>query len=231
MTATLSPSIICMDFTRFAEQIRGMDEFVSMYHVDVMDAHFVPNLGLYPGVIRDLKRLSGNTVDCHLMTDEPAFWVPKIIEAGADIVSLHAETITTGAFSLIDAIHGAGRRFGVVLNPATPLSAADAYLPFVDELTVMTIEPGFPGGRFIPEMLAKIREAKRVRDERNLHYKICMDGSCCRENFPLLRDAGADVFVVGTAALFSQSDDITEACRKMMRDFQILSGKGDPFYE
>lgn len=231
MNAILSPSVICMDFTRFAEQIRGMDAFVSMYHVDIMDGHFVQNLGLYPGVIRDLKRLSRNAVDCHLMTDAPAVWVPKIIEAGADIVSLHAEAIVTGAYALCHEIHAAGRKFGVVVNPATPLSALDAYLPLVDELTVMTIEPGFPGGRFLPEMLDKIREAKRIREERGLHYAICMDGSCCRENFPLLREAGTDIFVVGTAALFSQSDDITEACRKMMQDFQISSGKGDPFYE
>lgn len=158
------------------------------------------------------------------MTTNPEDWIDPVAEAGADIISLHAETINGQAFRLYNRIEELGLKAGLVLNPATPLSEAAHYLNRIDLLTIMTVDVGFAGQPFIEEMLDKIREAKRIREEKGYHYQIQIDGSCKASTFKKLTEAGADILILGSSGLFGLDKDLKTACAKMTESYKAALG-------
>ena len=154
------------------------------------------------------------------MTTNPSDWLDHCIEAGVDMISPHAETINTNAYRTMQYIAGAGKKVGVTLNPATALSYIEHYLNRIDVMTIMTVDVGFAGQKFIPEMLDKIRQAKALREEKGYHYRILIDGSCNKTTYEILLEAGADDFIVGGSGLFSLHEDLREACKLCKAQFQ-----------
>lgn len=218
---SIAPSLMCMDLSKLSEQVSFFDDKVSYYHVDIMDGHFVPNLTLSPYFVEQLSKISEAPSDCHLMVTNPGMYIEPLAKAGAGMVSFHAETANGQAFRLIDSIRSYGMRCGLVLNPETRLEEVALYLARVDKVTLMTVDPGFAGQPFIPEMLDKIRAFKQYREQHGLSYEIEIDGSCNDKTFGALIEAGADILIVGTSGLFNNHSDIEVAWSIM--DKQIES--------
>ncbi len=207
----IAPSLMCMDLTKLAEQVSFFDDKIGYYHVDIMDGHFVPNLTLSPYFVEQLSKISSAPSDCHLMVTNPSMYIEPLAKAGAAMVSFHSETANGQAFRLIDTIRSYNMKCGLVLNPETRLEEVSLYLNRIDKVTLMTVDPGFAGQPFIPEMLDKIRAFKKYRDLHGLDFQIEIDGSCNDKTFGSLIEAGADVLIVGTSGLFNYHSDIEVA--------------------
>ena len=208
----ICPSILSADFGRLAEQIASAARGgAGMVHVDVMDAHFVPNLTLGPPVVKSLRKATDLPLDCHLMIENAERWVEAFADAGANWVSVHVEAVPhlqrTIAF-----LRGRGIKAGVALNPATPLSALDEILPELDYVLVMSVNPGFSGQSFIPSCLDKVRRLRHQITERGLDTVIEVDGGVDASNIKALVEAGAQVLVAGNA-VYGQGDDEAAARR------------------
>lgn len=215
-----APSLMCMDLGKMKEQFSIMDKYIKLYHVDIMDGHFCKNMALTPGILKSCREITKTDIDVHLMTTNPSDWLEMCAKAGATYISPHAETINTDAFRTMHMIQELGCKCGVVLNPATPLSYVESYLEYIDMLTIMTVDIGFAGQKFIDQMYAKIEQARALRNEKGYHYKIQIDGHCNRENYRQLVEAGADVLIVGNAGLFGLDKDLDTACQKMELEFE-----------
>lgn len=220
MSAMFSPSLMCMDLTQFQRQITVLNRKASFFHVDIMDGHYVKNITLSPFFIEQLKKISTIPVDVHLMCERPEEIIPLCLDAGADYISFHPETANNKIFRLINQIHDAGGQAGVVLNPATPASALKEYIHLLDKITVMSVDPGFAGQKFIPETLNKIRELVDYRRQRGLNYLTEIDGSCNEKTFRQVAASGVDVFIVGASGLFGLAPDIDDAWARMMAIFE-----------
>jgi len=203
------PSLLSADFSRLGEEIRSVEEAgAGILHLDVMDGRFVPNLTFGPIVVRAIRALSSATLDTHLMVREPGHLIPAFREAGADWLSIHAEACADVAGTL-ETIRSSGAKPGLVLNPPTPL---DTILPWIDRihhLLIMTVNPGFGGQSFMNEVVPKIREARRVRDERSHDFRIEVDGGVNRKTAPVVREAGGELLVAGSA-VFGAADRAAE---------------------
>jgi D-allulose-6-phosphate 3-epimerase len=213
-------SLMCMDLLHIREQFDILNERIDMYHVDIMDGHYVRNLTLSPDFVKTVRRIAKKPIECHLMVEYPGDYIEQLAQAGADIISCHAETINQEAFRLIDRIKSSGCEFGVVLNPATPLTYAKHYLNHVKILTIMTVDAGYSGSKFVPETLDKIREARAYRSEKNLDYTIQVDGACNKSYFREMDQAGAEAYVMGNTGLFGLSRDLNEAIDMMLEDYE-----------
>ncbi|MCX9039491.1 ribulose-phosphate 3-epimerase [Citrobacter portucalensis] len=220
MAAKFSPSLMCMDLTRFREQITAMNGRADFYHVDIMDGSYVKNITLSPFFIENLKKITDVPIDVHLMVNHPEDIIPMCIDAGADIISFHPETANNKIFRLLNQIKDAGRRCGVVLNPATPADAIKEYAHLLDKVTVMSVDPGYAGQKFIPESLTKIKELIAMRENKGYHYLTEIDGSCNEKTFNVISRSGVDVFIVGTSGLFSLADNVSDAWDKMLDIYQ-----------
>ncbi|RRD39203.1 ribulose-phosphate 3-epimerase [Leptotrichia sp. OH3620_COT-345] len=214
-----SPSLMCMDLTRFKEQVDILNERADFYHVDIMDGHFVKNITLSPFFVEQLNKISKLPIDVHLMTEFPGDYIDVLGKVGAAYISPHAETINKDAFRIINKIKNVGCKVGVVLNPATPVEWIKYYIHLVDKITVMTVDPGFAGQPFIPEMLEKIKELKTLKEENGYSYIIEIDGSCNEKTFRKLVKAGGEVFIVGSSGLFNLDNSLTDAWDKMIEIF------------
>ena len=207
----LSPSILSADFTKLGEQIREMDEAGAQYvHIDVMDGVFVPSISFGLPVIRSIRDCTERIFDVHLMIEEPYRYIDDFAEAGADLITVHAEACRH-LDRTIDAIKAKGLLAGVALNPATPLSAIEWILPKVDMVLIMTVNPGFGGQQLIPYTLDKVRELKGIIDKTGLKTDIEVDGGITHENVSEIMDVGANIIVSGSAVF---KGDISEnVCR------------------
>ncbi len=220
MKAKFSPSLMCMDLTRFREQITAMNHKADFYHVDIMDGNYVRNITLSPFFIENLKKITNIPIDVHLMVNHPEDIIPLCLQAGADIISFHPETANNKIFRLLTQIKEGGRKCGVVLNPATPADIIREYAYLLDKITVMSVDPGFAGQQFIPGSLNKIRKLIEMREAGNYHYLTEIDGSCNEKTFREISKSGVDVYIVGTSGLFSLDDDVNIAWGKMVDIFQ-----------
>ena len=219
MQPLFNPSLMCMDLLNIKEQIEILNERADMYHVDIMDGHFVKNITLSPDFVKAISKVVKIPMDCHLMVTDPDDYIESLAKAGAGYICPHAETINSDAFRIINKIRANGCKVGVVLNPATPLAYIQHYIHLVDKITIMSVDPGFAGQPFIREMLGKIAEAKRLKEENGYKYIIEVDGSCNAGTFKELAEAGTECFIVGTSGLFNLDEDLTVAWDKMIENF------------
>ena len=220
-----SPSLMCMDLLSKKEQVEILNERADFYHVDIMDGHFVKNITLSPFFVSNLKRISKLPIDVHLMTEYPDDYIEELAKSGADYICPHAETINKDAFRIINKIKGFGCKAGIVLNPATPIEWIKYYIHLLDKITVMTVDPGFAGQPFIPEMLDKIKELKELKEKNGYSYLIEVDGSCNERTFDILTEAGAEVLIVGSSGLFNLDSDLPKAWDKMMEIYEAKTAK------
>jgi ribulose-phosphate 3-epimerase len=204
MSMQLAPSVLAADFARLAEEAATVADVADWLHVDVMDAHFVPNLTVGLPVVESLLKHASLPLDCHLMIEDPDRWAPGYAEAGARNVTIHAEAATSPVRTL-RAIRSAGARAGLAINPATPVEPYADLLPEFDMLLVMTVEPGFGGQHFLDLVLPKIRRARKLIGSREDSVWLQVDGGVTAETIVRCAEAGADVFVAGSA-VFGATD-------------------------
>lgn len=223
--AKFSPSLMTMDLDKFKEQITFLNDKVDSYHIDIMDGHYVPNITLSPWFIDEVRKISNLPVSVHLMVTNPSFWVDQLVTQKCEWICVHAEVINGLAFRLIDQIHNAGLKVGIVLNPETPIDTIMPYIELVDKITIMTVDPGFAGQRFIENSLDKIVLLRTLREEKGYNYVIEMDGSSNRKSFKKIDAAGPDIYIVGRSGLFGLADKIEDAWNIMKNDYEDMTGK------
>lgn len=220
MTKTkFSPSLMTMDLDKFKEQISFLDNHVDSYHIDIMDGHYVPNITLSPWFVEQVKKISKAPISTHLMVTNPAQWVDQLIDLKSEWICVHAEVMNGVAYRLIHKVQDAGLKFGVVLNPETKLEAIFPYIELVDKVTIMTVDPGFAGEKFIDRTLDKIVTLRELRDSNGYNYVIEMDGSSNKNTFAKIQKANPDIYILGRSGLFGLDTDIERAWNMMLDDF------------
>lgn len=192
------PSILSADFANLERDIKELESIgVDMFHIDVMDGNFVPNISFGFPIIESIRPKTDKVFDCHLMIANPENYVEQFCNVGCDMVSFHIEA-TNHADRVIQVIKKNGKKAGIVLNPQTSIESIKYLLPKLDYVLIMTVNPGFGGQKFIPEMLEKIEELAKLREERNYSFLIEVDGGINIETSKACRDKGADLLVCGS---------------------------------
>ncbi len=204
----IAPSILSADFSRLGEEIKAAEEAgADLIHVDVMDGHFVPNITIGPLVVKAVKKTASIPLDVHLMIEDPDRYIKDFAESGADIITVHSE-VCVHLHRSIQNIKECGAKAAVSINPATPLGSIEFILPFVDMVLLMSVNPGFGGQKFIPEVLMKIKQLRMIISEKKLKALIEVDGGVTVDNVEEIYLAGADIVVMGNA--FYNSRDYAE---------------------
>lgn len=205
MEKIIAPSILSADFTKLGDEIEDVEKAgADWIHIDVMDGHFVPNITYGPIIVEAAKQATALPLDVHLMIEKPDLFIPDFVKAGADLISVHVEACTHLNRTL-QLIKENNVRAGVALNPATPLSAIDYSLEYLDFILVMSVNPGFGGQSFIPNSLDKIKALKKMIQEKNLSTLIQIDGGVNEKTIAEIARAGTDSFVAGSAIFNSKS--------------------------
>ena len=204
----ISPSILSADFSQLGNEIKRLEEGgADMIHVDVMDGHFVPNLTIGPPVIKALKKNSSILFDVHLMISPVHKYIEAYSDAGADIITIHPEA-TDDLKSSILKIKELNKKVGVSLNPKTKIDVILNFLEQIDLILIMSVNPGFGGQKFMPEVLEKIKELKKIQLEKKLNFDIEIDGGINFDNSKSAIEAGANILVSGTTIFKSNNGDI-----------------------
>ena len=201
----ISPSILSADFSQLGSEIKKLEEGgADLIHVDVMDGHFVPNLTIGPPVIRNLRKFTKLPFDVHLMISPVHEYIENYADAGADIITIHPEA-TENLKESINLIKKLGKKVGVSLNPKTEIKTLIDEIDNIDLVLVMSVNPGFGGQKFMPEVIDKIKELKKIKDKSQYHFDIEVDGGINFSNSKMVLEAGADILVSGTT-VFKEND-------------------------
>ena len=194
----IAPSILSADYANFESELKKLEATGAEYvHIDIMDSHFVPNISFGAGVVASMRPHSRLVFDCHLMVSNPEHHIEEFARAGADIISIHAEA-THHIHGALQKIRTAGVKASVVINPGTPVEVVKNVLNLVDQVLVMTVNPGFGGQAFLPETMDKVRELVVLREVNQLDFDIEVDGGIDDETIRVAKEAGANVFVAGS---------------------------------
>lgn len=208
-TNKIAPSILAADYANFASELKRIEETDAEYvHIDIMDGQFVPNISFGADVVASMRKHSKLVFDCHLMVVDPERYVEAYAQAGADIMTIHTES-TKHIHGALQKIKAAGMKAGVVINPGTPVSALKPVLNLVDQVLIMTVNPGFGGQAFIPECLEKVEEVASLRETLGLTFDIEVDGGVDNQTIAACQKAGANIFVAGSY-LFKASDLVSQ---------------------
>lgn len=208
----LSASILSADFARLADEVKLVEPYADVIHVDVMDAHFVPPLTIGPVIVASLRPHTGRTLHGHLMVEAPAALFDELAEAGMDVVSFHVEAVEDPS-PVIEKARGAGMGVGLTVNPETPIEAAFPYLEDIDDVMVMSVHPGWAGQAFIPEALPKVEAVRAELARSGLTADVEIDGGVKLDNARRCVDAGANVLVAASAIF--QAEDVSAAAREL----------------
>ena len=204
----ISPSILSADFSQLGKEIKRLEDGgADMIHVDVMDGHFVPNLTIGPPIIKTLRKYTKLPFDVHLMISPVHKYIKDYADAGADIITIHPEA-TENLKNSIQLIKKLNKKVGVSLNPKTKIDLITNLLNEIDLVLIMSVNPGFGGQKFIPEVLNKIKELKKIKDQKNLNFDIEIDGGINFENNKLAIEAGANILVSGTTVFKDNNGNI-----------------------
>ena len=222
----ISPSILSADFARLAEQAALVEGHADWLHVDVMDNHFVPNLTLGLPIVESLLKASPIPVDCHLMIADPDRWAPQYAEAGAGSVTFHVEA-ASAPVRLARSLRSAGARAGMALKPATPIEPYADLLPELDMVLLMTVDPGFGGQKFLDVMVPKIRRTRALLRDRDSLVWLQVDGGVDETTIAVCAEAGADVFVAGSA-VYGTADPAQAIGRLRAAALRAQPGEGTP---
>ncbi|HEP2097222.1 TPA: ribulose-phosphate 3-epimerase [Streptococcus pyogenes] len=208
-TLKIAPSILAADYANFASELARIEETDAEYvHIDIMDGQFVPDISFGADVVASMRKHSKLVFDCHLMVVDPERYVEAFAQAGVDIMTIHTES-TRHIHGALQKIKAAGMKAGVVINPGTPATALEPLLDLVDQVLIMTVNPGFGGQAFIPECLEKVATVAKWRDEKGLSFDIEVDGGVDNKTIRACYEAGANVFVAGSY-LFKASDLVSQ---------------------
>ncbi|HNY01469.1 MAG TPA: ribulose-phosphate 3-epimerase [Bacteroidales bacterium] len=205
--AIIAPSLLSADFLNLERDVVMLNRSeAEWFHLDIMDGVFVPNISFGFSIIRQIRGITDRTLDVHLMITDPDRYLERFRQAGADIISVHAEACRDAAWSL-QTIRQLGARAGIVINPETPVSRIEPLLPLADLVLIMSVHPGFGGQSFIESSLQKIAELREIRNARGMRTLIEVDGGITTANAPAIVSAGADVLVAGNT-IFASSDPV-----------------------
>lgn len=201
----IAPSILSADFARLGDEVMAVEAAgADWIHADVMDGHFVPNITFGPLIVEAVRRITSLPIDVHLMIENPDDYIPAFAKAGADFISVQIES--GGHLNRsVQLIRECGAKPGVVLNPSTPLQSVDWILEYIDYVLIMSVNPGFGGQAFIPNSLDKVKQLRQMIQNRNLDTLIEIDGGVNGKTISAIADAGADVFVAGSAIFGSRN--------------------------
>ena len=204
----ISPSILSADFSQLGSEIKKLEKAgADLIHVDVMDGHFVPNLTIGPPVIKNLRKYTKLPFDVHLMISPVHKYIKAYADAGADIITIHPEA-TDNLIDSINLIKKLNKKVGVSLNPDTKLNIIENVLDKIDLVLIMSVFPGFGGQKFMPEVVEKIKNLKKIRDEKKLNFDIEVDGGINFENSKIVIEAGANILVSGTTIFKENNGNI-----------------------
>lgn len=218
MEYILSPSILSADFAKLGDDVkRAADAGAQWIHIDVMDGSFVPNISFGFPVIKAIRSVTDRVFDVHLMIEEPGRYIGEFAECGADLITLHAES-TKHLHRAIQQVKAAGCKAGVSLNPATPLSALDYILDEIDMVLIMTVNPGYGGQAYIDGMDQKIRDLRKIAEDRGLDLDIQVDGGVTADNIAHIKECGANIFVAGSAVFNGNIEANVKKLRKTMEE-------------
>ncbi|MCH8871088.1 MAG: ribulose-phosphate 3-epimerase [Chloroflexi bacterium] len=210
----IAPSILSADFSRLGEQVAEAEAGgADMIHIDVMDGHFVPNLTFGAIVVQSIRRWTSLPFDLHVMISEPDIFIPEFARAGADTITVHAEACTH-LHKVVQQIKEEGKRAGVAISPGTPISAVEEVLDELDQVLVMTVNPGFGGQAFIESMLPKIARMRALLDERGLNTDLQVDGGISVATANKVVEAGANVLVAGSA-VYNKDSTVAESIKRI----------------
>jgi len=210
----LVPSILSADFTRLGEQVREAEAGgAQRIQIDVMDGHFVPNITMGPMIVEATRRSTSLSLEAHLMITNPQDYIESFAKAGADVIIVHQE-VCPHLHRVIQQIKAAGKQVGVALNPSTPIWVLQDMLSLLDLVLIMTVNPGFGGQSFIPEMLPKIANLRQILTQRGLHCNIEVDGGIHEETVPRVIKAGANLLVAGSA-VYNEKESVAMALSRL----------------